>query len=235
MLKSLARNPRRLGNAAALILGAATAPGAREARAEGTSSLRDLVPEIQRHASANLADLVKLYHYFHTHPELSSQEEHTAARLAAQMKALGFEVTPHVRGHGLVCVLHNGKGPTVLVRTDMDALPVVEQTGLPYASHVRARDKNGNEVGVMHACGHGMQAIVTRVEHYGVWLESEGRRGLLLIPDMSHRRVSHPSEYARSGDVLTVKVIRFNWQNGDFVASRKELHPEEATCETPPD
>src|SRR5262249_25962682 len=69
---------------------------------------------------------------------------------------LQFEMMTEFGGHGVVGVLHNGKGPTVLVRTDMDALPVVEQTGLPYASKVRARDKNGNDVGVMHACGHDM-------------------------------------------------------------------------------
>jgi hippurate hydrolase len=69
---------------------------------------------------------------------------------------LGFEVTPKVGGHGVVAVLKNGPGPTVLVRTDMDALPVTETTGVPYASKVRVRDKEGQEVGVMHACGHDM-------------------------------------------------------------------------------
>jgi hippurate hydrolase len=72
------------------------------------------------------------------------------------MTDLGYEVTTKVGGTGIVCVLKNGKGPTVLVRTDMDALPVTEQTELPYASKVRVRDKNGNDVGVMHACGHDM-------------------------------------------------------------------------------
>ena len=80
----------------------------------------------------------------------------TAARLAKELKALGFEVTEKVGGTGVVGVLKNGKGPTILVRTDMDALPVVEETGVPYASKVKTRDKQGNEVGVMHACGHDM-------------------------------------------------------------------------------
>src|SRR5262249_15510720 len=79
-----------------------------------------------------------------------------SARLAEELKKLGFEVTTGVGGHGIVGVLENGKGPTVLVRTDMDALPVTEQTGLSYASKVRVRDKAGNDVGVMHACGHDM-------------------------------------------------------------------------------
>ena len=95
-----------------------------------------------------------LYKQFHKNPELSLQEEKTAARLPKELKDAGFAVTEHVGGHGVVAVLKNGKGPTVLVRADMDALPIVERTGLPYASKVRTRDKNENEVGVMHACGH---------------------------------------------------------------------------------
>ncbi len=80
----------------------------------------------------------------------------TSARLARELTQLGFKVTPKFGGTGVVGVFHNGKGPTVLVRTDMDALPVTEKTGLSYASKVRVRDRNGNEVGVMHACGHDM-------------------------------------------------------------------------------
>jgi ribosomal protein S1 len=72
-----------------------------------------------------------------------------------------------------------------------------------------------------------IEANVTGIEQYGIWLQAQGRRGLLLITDISHNRVSHPKGYAKVGDILTVKVIRFNWKNGDFVASRKELHPEE--------
>jgi small subunit ribosomal protein S1 len=71
-------------------------------------------------------------------------------------------------------------------------------------------------------------AKVTDIQHYGIWLEAEGIRGLLLIPDISNKRVRHPSDYAKLGGTITVKVMRFNPQNGDFVASRKMLHPEEA-------
>jgi small subunit ribosomal protein S1 len=71
-----------------------------------------------------------------------------------------------------------------------------------------------------------IQAKVTRIEPYGVWLDAQGKRGLLLITDISHRPCHHPSEFAAVGDTLTVKVDRFNGQNGDFVATRKELHPE---------
>jgi hippurate hydrolase len=109
---------------------------------------------VQTRVQAELDTLVAFYKDLHSHPELSLREIRTAAKLAAELKKLDFEVTTKVGGTGVVGVLKNGKGPTLLVRTDMDALPVTEQTGLPYASKVRVRDKNDNEVGVMHACGH---------------------------------------------------------------------------------
>ena len=114
------------------------------------------VAEVKKHLGTEFEALDKLYKYLHVHPELSLHEEKTAARMAQELKALGFEVTEKVGGTGVVGVLKNGTGPTVLVRTDMDALPVTEMTGLPYKSAVRTRDKDGNEVGVMHACGHDM-------------------------------------------------------------------------------
>lgn len=104
----------------------------------------------------HVGSLDVLYKHLHSHPELSYEEEQTAARMAKELQALGFDVTTKVGGHGVVGVLKNGTGPTVLVRTDMDALPVTEVTGLPYASKVRTRDKEGKEVGIMHACGHDM-------------------------------------------------------------------------------
>jgi amidohydrolase len=112
--------------------------------------------QIQADIDRELPSLEKLYTYLHSHPELSYQEENTSATLAKELKNLGFDVTGKVGGHGVVGVLRNGDGPTVMIRTDMDALPVVENTGRPYASKVRARDRNGKEVGVMHACGHDM-------------------------------------------------------------------------------
>jgi amidohydrolase len=95
-----------------------------------------------------------LYLDLHRNPELSHQEEKTAAKLAARLRALGFDVTERVGGHGIVGILRNGNGPTVLVRTDMDALPIKEATGLPYASSVLERDETGAPIPVMHACGH---------------------------------------------------------------------------------
>ena len=113
-----------------------------------------MIDTVKQATDAEIGSLVELYKQFHTHPELSTQEEQTAQRLAKELRTLGFTVTEKIGGHGLVGIFKNGDGPTVMVRTDMDALPVTEQTGVPYASQVRVRDAQGNDVGVMHACGH---------------------------------------------------------------------------------
>jgi amidohydrolase len=95
-----------------------------------------------------------LYLDLHQNPELSMREEKTAAKMAAQLRGFGYAVTTGVGGTGVVGVLSNGKGPTVLIRTELDALPVEEKTGLPYSSKVTAVDPSGKTVPVMHACGH---------------------------------------------------------------------------------
>lgn len=101
-----------------------------------------------------LPSLVTLYQQLHANPELSMHEVETAAVIARELRAAGLEVTEKFGGHGLVGVLKNGEGPTILVRTDLDALPVKEQTGAPYASTKRVKDDLGRDVDVMHACGH---------------------------------------------------------------------------------
>ena len=109
-----------------------------------------------------LPQLVSTYKMLHAAPELSHYEVKTSAFLAAQLRALGYTVTENVgkydnplwKGHGVVAVMKNGDGPTVLVRSDMDALPVEEKTGLPYASSVKTKNDAGQDVPVMHACGH---------------------------------------------------------------------------------
>ncbi|HEX6822260.1 MAG TPA: amidohydrolase [Candidatus Sulfotelmatobacter sp.] len=99
-------------------------------------------------------DAHSLYLDLHEHPELSGHETETAAKLAGKLKAAGYEVTEPVGGTGVVAVLKNGTGPTIMLRTELDALPVEERTGLPYASKVHAKDDAGRDVAVMHACGH---------------------------------------------------------------------------------
>ncbi len=95
-----------------------------------------------------------LYLDFHQNPELSSHETRTAAKLASYFRSLGFDVTEHVGGTGIVAILKSGSGPTIMLRTELDALPVEEKTGLPYASTVRVKDDSGLEVSVSHVCGH---------------------------------------------------------------------------------
>ena len=102
----------------------------------------------------NLEQLVTLYRHFHSHPELSMQEKETAARLAKELEATGAKVTRNVGGNGVVAVVKNGPGKTLLIRTDLDALPVTERTELVYASKVTVQGEGGLETGVMHACGH---------------------------------------------------------------------------------
>jgi amidohydrolase len=112
----------------------------------------------------------------HEHPELSLHEVQTAQKMADGLRKLGFEVTTGVGGNGVVGVLKNGSGPTVLIRTDMDALPVPERTGLPYASKVIVKDDSGREVPVMHACGHDL--------HMSSWLGT----ATLLSQNKNHWR-----------------------------------------------
>jgi amidohydrolase len=104
-------------------------------------------------AKAHSSELVELYRHFHATPELSFEERETGARVAKELRATGMEVTDKVAKTGVVGILKNGNGPTVLIRTDLDALPVTEQTGLAYASKVKVKGEAG-ETGVMHACGH---------------------------------------------------------------------------------
>src|SRR5271169_1341334 len=95
-----------------------------------------------------------LYLDLHEHPELSSHETQTAAKLAERLRNLGYDVPEHVGGTGIVAILKNGPGPTVMLRTELDALPVEEKTGLVYASKVHTKDDAGHDVPVAHACGH---------------------------------------------------------------------------------
>ncbi|PZQ21367.1 MAG: amidohydrolase [Sphingopyxis macrogoltabida] len=116
----------------------------------GTASAQTLGDEVGR----QMPSLMEIYKDFHANPELSFMEVRSAGILAAEARKLGFQVTEKVGGTGIVAVMKNGPGPVVLVRADMDGLPVTEQTGLPGASKVRVTTAEGVETGVMHACGH---------------------------------------------------------------------------------
>ncbi|MCB9889475.1 MAG: amidohydrolase [Planctomycetes bacterium] len=108
----------------------------------------------QAYLDAQLDDLVRFYQELHANPELSFREKNTAKRLAAALRQAGAEVTEGVGGHGLVGMLTNGDGPLVMVRADLDALPIAEKTGLPYRSKIYTEDGEGRAAGIMHACGH---------------------------------------------------------------------------------
>jgi metal-dependent amidase/aminoacylase/carboxypeptidase family protein len=110
--------------------------------------------------NGELSNLVETYKGIHEHPELSHHEEHTAALLAGELRKAGFAVTERVgkypdgtEAYGLVAILQNGPGPRLLIRTDMDALPIVEETGVVYASHVRTKNAAGQDVGVCMPAG----------------------------------------------------------------------------------
>ncbi|MBC7369596.1 MAG: amidohydrolase, partial [Undibacterium sp.] len=123
--------------------------------ADGTASTA-----VAQKLAADYPSLSALYSDLHAHPELSLMEEKTAAKLAVELRAIGFAVTEQFGGHGIVGVLENGPGPTLLVRTDLDGLPVLEETGLAYASKDRVTDLTGKDVPLMQACGHDLHMTI---------------------------------------------------------------------------
>lgn len=140
-----------LAIAMSLVIGASASAAGKSIRAQYRT---DLAAQVEQRTSAELDKLVAYYTDLHIHPDLSLHEERTAAKLAGRLEAFGYSVTTGVGGTGVVGILENGDGPTLLVRGDMDALPIIEETDLPYASKVRVTRKDGATVGVMHACGH---------------------------------------------------------------------------------
>ena len=171
---------------------------------------------------SRLGELMTLYKHLHTHPELSLYEAETAKRIADELEKAGFQTTRSVGKHGVVGVLRNGDGPTVLVRTDLDALPVIERTGLPYASQVKVKDEAGAEVGVMHACGHDMHMTV----FVGVarWLAEHRDRWkgtALLIGQPAEERVMGAK--AMLDDGLYVKFPKPNYALALHVQSDLEV------------
>jgi amidohydrolase len=139
-----------------------------------------------------------LYVDIHEHPELSGHESRTAALLAARLRGFGYTVTEHVGGTGVVAILRNGSGPTVLLRTELDALPVQEKTGLPYASKVHAIDDAGHDVPVGHMCGHDlhMSALVATA---GIMARSrDSWHGTLML-------IGQPAEETISGAAAMVR------------------------------
>jgi len=163
--------------------------------------------------NSELPQLLSIYKDLHQHPELSHQEKQTSALLADDLRKAGFTVTENVgkyddgtQAYGVVAVMKNGTGPTVLVRTDMDALPVEEKTGLPYASTARSKNEVGDDVGVMHACGHDIHiTTMIGVARALAQLKNQWHGTLILIGQPSEERVDgaramlNDNLYARFG------------------------------------
>ena len=163
--------------------------------------------------TTEMPQLLTIYKELHQHPELSHQEKQTSALLAEDLRKAGFTVTENVgkytdgtQAYGVVAVMKNGTGPTVLVRTDMDALPVEEKTGLPYASAVRSKNDVGDDVGVMHACGHDIHiTTMIGVARALSQMKAQWHGTLILIGQPSEERVDgaramlNDNLYARFG------------------------------------
>ena len=145
------------------------------AHTAAAASLRDAI-------DADYASLDTLFKYFHANPELSMQEFKTSDRLAAELESLGFSLTRKIGVTGLVGTLRNGEGPVLLIRADMDGLPVQEKTGLAYASSVRQVNLQGVNMPVMHACGHDMHmTTLVGVAKRLVAIKEQWRGTILLL------------------------------------------------------
>ena len=188
---------------------------------------------------SHLEKHLELYRWLHSNPELSLCEEKTAAKIAETWDELGFEVTTSVGGHGVVAILKNGDGPTVMLRTDLDALPITEATPLPFASTVVAPNEDGTETGVMHACGHDIHMTnLTAVagylsEHQDQWkgtlmligqpAEEKGKGAKAMLEDGLFDRFPKPdfalAMHVRSDKPTGTMVIRsgFSQANVDSV------------------
>lgn len=133
--------------------------------------------------------LLSLYKHFHANPELSFKEQQTSARVAKELRNAGYKVTENIGGYGVVALYKNGTGPVLMLRMDMDALPVVENTGLAYASTKRSIEQTGQEVGVMHACGHDAHmTVVIGVARQMIERKDEWRGTLMVIAQPAEER-----------------------------------------------
>ena len=142
-------------------------------------SITDLITQHR----PNLSTYEDLYKHFHAHPELSNQEKETARKICDYLRSISsdFDIRPNIGGHGIAALLFNGSGPTILLRADFDALPVLERTGLDYASKVRMVDADGVEKPVMHACGHDMHITGLLAAAETLFKARESWSGTLLL------------------------------------------------------
>ncbi len=197
-------------------------------------------------AGADIPGLVEVYKDIHANPELSHYEARTSGILAGALRKDGYTVTERVgrypdgsKAYGVVGVLKNGAGPTLLIRADMDALPIVEETGVPYASHVKMHDKAGAEVGVMHACGHDVHTTVligtakrladAKVQWHGTLIlvgqpsEETIDGAKAMVADGFYERFGHPDRIIGLHDTNTLSAGKFGYVLGPTLASSTSI------------
>jgi len=164
--------------------------------------------DLDQRLGKEMDSLVATYKHLHENPELSTQEKESSAIVAAELRKLGYDVTDHfgdydspgLVSYGIVGVLRNGPGPTVYVRTDMDALPIVENTGLSYASHVKVKRADGAEIGVMHACGHDIHmSVFIGTARMLAQLKNQWSGTLILIGQPAEETVGGARAMLRAG------------------------------------
>lgn len=192
-------------------------------------------PEITAAIARDMDGLMTLYRDLHANPELSGDETATAAKLARRLKALKYDVTEKVGGTGVVAVMKNGGGPVLLIRADMDALPVTEQTGLPFASKVRTKTAEGIETGVMHACGHDThmtafietaRLLAARKDRWKGTLvmilqpaEEVGRGARLMLEDGLYTRFPRPTHAIAFHDAANLEAGTIGYTPGFALAN----------------
>jgi len=190
---------------------------------------------LREEIAADMPSLMAIYRDLHQHPELSFQEVRSAKIMADAARAAGFTVTEGVGRTGIVAVLRNGPGPTVLIRADMDALPVVEQTGLPFASKERGIPPSGGETGIMHACGHDthMTAWISTARrmaaHKAEWsgtlvmigqpAEETGEGAKAMLDDGLYTRFPKPDYALAFHDTSGVPAGKITYASGPAMAN----------------
>jgi amidohydrolase len=193
------------------------------------------VKQIEEFTKGQYPSLEKLYRQLHQNPELSLHEEKTSKIMAAELRSLGFSVTEKLGAFGLVGIYTNGKGPTVLIRTDMDGLPLEEKTGLPYASKARGVNAAGAEVSVMHACGHDIHMTVfigtarALIETKKNWkgtlvmvaqsAEENGFGADLMFKAGLYDKIPTPDYAIALHDHATLEAGKIGYRSGAFMAS----------------
>jgi hippurate hydrolase len=200
-----------------------------------TAPVPAFAQDLRQAIARDMPDLMSLYRDLHTNPELSMQETRSAARMAAEARRAGFTVTTGVGGTGVVAVMENGPGPILLLRADMDALPVEEQTGLAFASRVRGTSLTGVESGVMHACGHdthmttwvgtARRLAAMRGQWSGTLVmiaqpgEEIGRGAMAMLEDGLFTRFPHPTHAIAFHDSASLPAGVIGYSAGPALAN----------------